>query len=71
MAFTDAFRESTTLKLVVTAWALFNLKYMISGMVILGMQQPAFDNLAFAGGSATILLPWLHREWRKDRYPNT
>ena len=71
MAFNDAFRESTTLKLVIPAWALIMGKYAISDMMIFGSQTSYIDPLMFGGSIAVVLAPWLHREWRKDRYPDT
>ncbi len=70
MAFTAAFRESTTLKLVLVPWALIVAKYAISDLTILGSQTTYIDPLMFGGAIAVVLAPWLHREWRKDRYPS-
>ena len=69
MAFTDAYRESTTLKLVIVPWALIVGKYAISDLMIMGSQTTYIDPVMFGGAIAIVLAPWLHREWRKDRYP--
>ena len=66
--FTDKFRESTTLKCVLVFASIFVYKFAISGTMAWGVEQPAFDPLAFAAGTAMIMAPWLHIEWRKDRY---
>ena len=66
--FTDTFRESTTPKCVVAALLLYFYKFAISGTMAWGVEQPAFDPLAFAAGASIILAPWVHREWRKSRY---
>jgi len=71
MAMSDAFRESTTLKLVLIPWAVIVLKYAISDMMIFGSQTTYIDPASFGGAIALVLAPWLHREWRKDRYPDT
>lgn len=68
MAFSERFRESTTLKFVTGAWVLFMAKYMVSGMTIYGVVQASIDPLAFAGGTALILAPWLHREYRVAKF---
>lgn len=69
MAFTDAYRESTTLKLVIVPWGLLVFKYAISDMMIFGSKTSYIDPAMFAGAIALVLAPWLHREWRKSRYP--
>ncbi len=68
MAMSDAFRESTTLKLVLIPWLMIVGKYAISDMMIFGSQTTYIDPLMFGGAIAVVLAPWLHREWRKDRY---
>ena len=70
MAMSEAFRESTTLKLVIPAWLLIMGKYAISDLMIFGSQTTYIDPAMFGGAIALVLAPWLHREWRKDRYPN-
>ena len=69
--FTDTWRESTTLKLVLVPWLLLVGKYAISDMDIGFGATTYIDPIMFAGAVALVLAPWLHREWRVARYNNT
>ena len=70
MAFTNAFRESTTLKCVLVALALLFWKYLASGQDVGFGLNPEIDVLDFAGAFALIMTPFLHREWRRSKYHN-
>lgn len=66
--FTDTWRESTTLKLVLLPWLLIVGKYGISDMDIGFGMATYIDPLMFAGAISVVLTPWLAREWRVDHY---
>jgi hypothetical protein len=72
MAFTEAFRESTTLKLVVPAWAILLLKFMFAGVDFkygeFAIEFAPMGAVAFGTALAAILAIWLGREWRKAHY---
>jgi len=72
MAFTKAFRESTTLKLILPAWAILIIKFGLSGVDFkfgeLAITFVPMGAVAFGTALAAILSIWLGREWRKAHY---
>ena len=68
MAFTQAFRESTTLKFVTPAWIILLFKFLVGGLDFGAGQFPVIDAGAFGIAFAAIVGVWLGREWRKSHY---
>ena len=72
MAFTKAFRESTTLKLIIPPWAILVLKFGVAGVDFkygeFAISFAPMGAVAFGTALAAILTIWLGREWRKAHY---
>ena len=64
----DAIRESTTLKLVLSAWVPVLLRYIFSGLDFGYGPIPVLETSVFAGSFAAITAVWLGREWRAAHY---
>ena len=67
---TNAWRESTTFKLVLMSWLSVFVKYVLAEINLpynLGT-VPAMSAGEFAAATAAILAVWLGREWRAAHY---
>ena len=62
MKLTEAFRESTTLKLVVPAWFILLGKFAVGGLDFGFGEFPAIGATEFGFAVAAVLAIWLGRE---------
>ncbi len=67
MAFSNAFRESTTLKACVVASTLLFGKFAVGGYDFGFGISPVIDAFAFGAAFAGIWAIWCNREWRKSK----
>lgn len=67
MAFTNAFRESTTLKACTIASLLLFGKFAIGGFDFGFGSSPVIDATSFGIAFAGIWAIWCNREWRKAK----
>jgi hypothetical protein len=68
MAITQAFRESTTLKLVIPCWLAVLFKFIAAGYDFGFGVTPSMGAVEFSAAVAAILAVWLGREWRVAHY---
>ena len=68
MAFTKAFRESTTLKACSLATSLLFFKFLAGGYDFGYGTSPVIDATAFGLAFAGIWAIWCNREWRKAKH---
>lgn len=69
-------RESITLTIVAVAVIVLICKFAVEGITITSAITPTEVIITFSSMSAgefgiafaAVLAPWLHREWRKDKY---
>lgn len=64
----SAFRESTTFKLVLSAYAPVFLRYLFGGFDFGFGPIPVMEVTDFAAAFAAITAVWLAREWRASHY---
>ena len=64
----DAWRESTTFKLVIVAFVPVFLRYLFGGAVTPWGSIPVMGATEFAASFAAITAVWLAREWRAAHY---
>ena len=68
MGMTKAFRESTTLKMVLPAWLILLFKFLSGGLDFGFGSFPVLTAVEFASAFAAVMAVWLGREWRKAHY---
>ena len=64
----DAWRESTTFKLVFTSWLLVTTRFMVGGISLDWIAIPVMSATEYSTAVAAILIIWLGREWRSAHY---
>ena len=64
----NAWRESTTFRLVLSAWIPVLLRYLLGGFDIGYGTVPIMSATEFATAFAAITAVWLAREWRVTHY---
>ena len=65
MAFTKAFRESTTLKLILFPFAIINIRYVLNSFDAEFINQTPMSMLELSGACAVLVGIWLGRECKE------
>ncbi len=62
MAFTKAFRESTTLKLILVPFSIINMRYLLNSFDASFINQDSMSVTELATACGILLAIWLGRE---------
>ena len=65
MAFTKAFRESTTLKLILVPFAIINFRYLLNTFNSEFINQAPISMEGFAAACGILIGVWIGREFKE------